>query len=234
MKAVVLAYHNIGCVGIESLLRNDLEIAAVFTHKDDPGENIWFGSVAELAAREDVPVFAPEDINHPIWVERIRRMKPDVLFSFYYRHLIRESILAIPPAGCLNLHGSLLPAYRGRCPVNWVLVNGEKETGVTLHYMTLRPDDGDIVGQQEVAIDEDDTAKSLHEKLTRASAQMLDDVLPKICGGTAPRTAQDHAKATYYGGRRPAYGIWCCERRRLGASLRPQLRQQYCPPGAHR
>ena len=81
-----------------------------------------------------IPVYAPEDINHPIWVKRIRDLQPDILFSFYYRSLLKKPILDIPPRGCLNLHGSLLPAYRGRAPINWVLVNGETKTGVTLHF----------------------------------------------------------------------------------------------------
>ncbi len=206
MRAVVLAYHDIGCVGIEELLRNGVEIAAVFTHVDDRQENLWFHSVAELAASRNIPVFAPEDINHPLWVRRIKGLAPDILFSFYYRHLIKPAILSIPPAGCLNLHGSLLPKYRGRCPVNWVLVNGETETGVTLHYMTAKPDDGDIVSQKRVAISDDDTARSLHEKLARASHELLGEVLPRIKNGTAPRVPQDATQATYYGGRRPADG----------------------------
>jgi len=164
MKAVVLAYHNIGCVGIEALLRNGFEIAAVFTHKDDPKETIWFDSVAELAASKGIPIFAPDDINHPMWVEKIKAMKPDIMFSFYYRNMIKKPLLDIPSKGCMNLHGSLLPAYRGRCPINWVLVNGETETGVTLHYMTPRPDDGEIVAQKQILIADDDTAKTLHVK----------------------------------------------------------------------
>jgi len=206
MKAIVCAYHNIGCVGIEALLRNSFEIAAVFTHKDNPCENIWFDSVAEWAACRNIPVYAPEDINHPLWVQIIRQMKPDIIFSFYYRHLIKPAILDIPPAGCLNLHGSLLPKYRGRCPINWVLVHGEKETGVTLHYMTPKPDNGDIVCQKRVAISNDDTALSLHQKVAGAAAVMLDDMLPLIKQGRAPRQCQDHTQASYYGGRRPADG----------------------------
>ncbi|MGA1863980.1 MAG: bifunctional UDP-4-amino-4-deoxy-L-arabinose formyltransferase/UDP-glucuronic acid oxidase ArnA [bacterium] len=206
MKAIVLAYHNIGCIGIKALLKSGFDIVAVFTHRDDPGEHIWFDSVAELAASMKVPVFAPEDINHPLWVRRIREMGPDILFSFYYRHMLGQSILDIPPAGCLNLHGSLLPKYRGRCPVNWVLVNGEKETGVTLHYMTARPDDGDIVSRKSIAITDDDTAKSLYEKVAEASSVMLDEMLPRIRAGTAPRIPQDHSKSTYFGGRRPEDG----------------------------
>ncbi|MBU2499496.1 MAG: bifunctional UDP-4-amino-4-deoxy-L-arabinose formyltransferase/UDP-glucuronic acid oxidase ArnA [Proteobacteria bacterium] len=206
MRAIVLAYHNIGCVGIEALLRKGFEIAAVFTHRDDPGEEIWFDSVAELAASLGTPVFAPEDINHPLWIKRIRDFEPDILFSFYYRTLLRPAILDIPPSGCLNLHGSLLPKYRGRCPINWVLINGEKETGVTLHYMTPRPDDGDIVSQEKIPITPDDTARSLHEKTARAAAEMLDSILPLINKGTAPRRPQDHGRATYFGGRRPEDG----------------------------
>ncbi len=206
MKAVVLAYHNIGCIGIEALLRNDFQIAAVFTHRDDPGETIWFGSVAELAASYNIAVYAPDDINHPIWIQKIRELKPDIIFSFYYRHIVRPPILEIPPLGCLNLHGSLLPRYRGRCPINWVLLKGERETGVTLHYMTPRPDAGDIVSQEKVPISEDDTARTLHEKMAEASSGMLDRILPEIGKGTAPRFPQDHSRATYYGGRRPEDG----------------------------
>lgn len=206
MKTIVLAYHDFGCSGIEALLRNGFEIEAVFTHRDDPGENIWFGSVAELAASHDIPVFAPDDINHPLWVERIAAMEPDILFSFFYRRLVKPPILDIPPHGCLNLHASLLPRYRGRCPINWVLINGEEETGVTLHYMTPKPDDGDIVCQRRVPITDDDTAGSLVEKACSAATAMLDESLPLIKAGDAPRTPQDHAEATYFGGRKPADG----------------------------
>lgn len=206
MKAVVLAYHNIGCIGIEALIRNGIEIVAIFTHKEDPTENIWFNSVAELAASKHISVFAPEDINHTIWTHRIRQFKPDIIFSFYYRTMVKPAILDIPPKGCLNLHGSLLPKYRGRCPINWALIHGEQETGVTLHYMTPNPDDGDIVCQKKYAITVDDTAKSLFEKSAGASASLLDEILPKIKYDKAPRHPQDHSKATYFGGRRPADG----------------------------
>jgi len=195
-----------GCAGLEALARHGYEIAAVFTHADDPSENVWFRSVAELAASRGWPVFAPEDINHPMWVERIRDLKPDILFSFYYRKMIRPALLEIPAAGCLNLHGSLLPKYRGRCPVNWVLVNGETETGVTLHYMTAKPDNGDIVGQSRVPIGDDDTARTLFDKMTVAASGLLDEVLPALRKGKAPRRPQDNSQASYFGGRRPSDG----------------------------
>ncbi|MCX7005949.1 MAG: bifunctional UDP-4-amino-4-deoxy-L-arabinose formyltransferase/UDP-glucuronic acid oxidase ArnA [Kiritimatiellaeota bacterium] len=207
MKAIVLAYHNIGCAGLEAVLRSGIEVAAVFTHKDDPGENIWFKSVAEVAAAHGLPVYAPADINHPLWVEKIKALAPDFLFSFYYRNMVKPAVLDLPKQGALNLHGSLLPKYRGRCPANWVLVNGETETGVTLHYMTPHPDDGDIVAQRKIAIANKDTAATLFEKMIPVATALLDSVLPKLIKGKAPRKPQDHSQATYFGGRKPADGL---------------------------
>ena len=231
MKAIVLAYHNIGCVGIRALLSHGFDIEAIFTQEDDPHENIWFESVAELAAANDIPVYAPEDINHPIWVKRIREMGADILFSFYYRNMVGREILELPPAGCLNLHGSLLPRYRGRCPVNWVLVHGEKETGVTLHHMTPRPDDGDMVGQQRVAIDDEDTALSLHAKLAVAAGELLDRLLPQIRKNRAERRAQDPSAASYFSGRGPQNGEidWHCNAAQVANLVRAVTRPY---PGA--
>ena len=187
-------------------MKNGFEIAAVFTHKDNPNENIWFDSVAELACAEGLPVFAPDDINHPVWAEKIKAINPDIIFSFYFRDMVKKPILEIPKLGCLNLHGSLLPAYRGRVPINWAIINGETETGVTLHYMTVKPDDGDIVGQEKIAIGTNDTAKDVHQKATKAAAVLLDKMLPLIKKGKAPRKKQDASKASYFGGRKPADG----------------------------
>ncbi|PVW78364.1 bifunctional UDP-glucuronic acid oxidase/UDP-4-amino-4-deoxy-L-arabinose formyltransferase, partial [Klebsiella pneumoniae] len=174
---------DMGCTGIQSLLDAGYDIAAIFTHPDNPGENHFFGSVARLAAEQGIPVWAPEDVNHPLWIERIREMKPDVLFSFYYRNLLGDEILNLAPKGAFNLHGSLLPKYRGRAPLNWVLVNGESETGVTLHRMVNRADAGDIVAQQAVAIGADDAALTLHRKLCAAATELLSRALPAILAG---------------------------------------------------
>lgn len=201
MRAIVAGYHNMGCEGIEALIRNGFEVVAVFTYTDDKNETIWFSSVAEVAARHDIPVFTPDNINHPLWVEKIRELAPDVLFSFYYRNIISSDILEIPKSGCFNLHGSLLPKYRGRVPTNWAIINGETETGVTLHHMTTGIDDGDIVAQHAVSISSDDTSQSLLIKQISAAGDMLDTCLPEIKKGTAVRTPQDHEKATYYTGR---------------------------------
>ncbi len=206
MKCVVFAYHNIGRAGIEALRQNGYEISAVFTHKDNSNENIWFGSVAELAGELGIPVFAPEDVNHPVWVARIKAMQPDFLFSFYYRNLLGAELLAIPAKGAVNLHGSLLPKYRGRVPLNWAIINGETETGVTLHYMNEKADAGDIIDQEKIAITDDDTAKTLFGKADAAARVMLDRALPLLAEGKAARIPQDNAQATKFGGRKPADG----------------------------
>lgn len=205
-KAVVFAYHDIGCAGIEALLNAGYDIAAVFTHADDPKENNFYGSVAQLCARNGIPVHAPEDANHPLWVERIAKLKPDYLFSFYYRNLLSEALLGTASEGAFNLHGSLLPKYRGRAPANWVLVNGETETGVTLHRMVKRADAGAILAQQKVTIERSDTGLTLHAKLRDAATSLLRDALPQLVAGKLTETAQDDSQATYFGRRTAADG----------------------------
>ena len=206
MKAVVFAYHDMGCVGVQALLDAGFDIAAIFTHADNAQENAFFGSVARLAAERAIPVYAPDDVNHPLWVDRIAELKPDVIFSFYYRNLLGEAILSSVRIGAFNLHGSLLPAYRGRAPLNWVLVNGETQTGVTLHRMISRADAGAIIAQQAVEIADADDALSLHRKLTESAKHLLEGVLPTLKSGTFSETAQDESKASYVGRRTPEDG----------------------------
>ncbi|EOS5856414.1 bifunctional UDP-4-amino-4-deoxy-L-arabinose formyltransferase/UDP-glucuronic acid oxidase ArnA [Escherichia coli] len=203
MKTVVFAYHDMGCLGIEALLAAGYEISAIFTHTDNPGEKAFYGSVARLAAERGIPVYAPDNVNHPLWVERIAQLSPEVIFSFYYRHLICDEILQLAPAGAFNLHGSLLPKYRGRAPLNWVLVNGETETGVTLHRMVKRADAGAIVAQLRVAIAPDDIAITLHHKLCHAARQLLEQTLPAIKHGNILEIAQRENEATCFGRRTP-------------------------------
>ncbi|MTC40180.1 bifunctional UDP-4-amino-4-deoxy-L-arabinose formyltransferase/UDP-glucuronic acid oxidase ArnA [Providencia alcalifaciens] len=201
MKAIVFAYHDIGCVGIKALEKAGFDIQAVFTHTDDPNENHFYSSVARVSADMELPVFAPENVNHPLWIERIREMKPDVIFSFYYRDMLSEELLALAPKGAFNLHGSLLPKYRGRAPTNWALLNGESETGVTLHKMVAKADAGDIVAQEKVAITDTDTALTLHAKVREAAEVLLDKTLPLIEAGSYKTTAQDESQASYFGRR---------------------------------
>ncbi len=207
MKVVVFAYHDIGCIGVKALLKANFEIEAIFTHVDTPGENHFFGSVAHIAAERGIPVFAPEEVNHPLWIERIRQMKPDMIFSFYYRNLLCDDILSGASQGGFNLHGSLLPKYRGRTPLNWVLANGESETGVTLHRMTARADAGNIIAQNKIAIDTDDTALTLHKKLCDLTELLLGETLPNMLTGRFQEQPQDITQGSYFGQRKPEDGL---------------------------
>jgi methionyl-tRNA formyltransferase len=205
-SAVVFAYHNVGVRCLSVLLAHDIDVRMVVTHDDAPGENIWFESVEALARLHDVPVAKPADPNEPAFVSRIAQLAPDFLFSFYYRTMLSPAVLDIPARGALNMHGSLLPRYRGRVPVNWAVIKGERESGATLHYMLAKPDAGDIVAQQAVPILPNDTAFDVFSKVTVAAEMALDQVLPALVAGTAPRIPQDLSRGSYFGGRKPEDG----------------------------
>jgi len=206
VRAVVFAYHNMGIVGIRALLENGFEVPMVFSHEDDPKESRWFGSVADFCSERGIPVHLPGNVNLPPWPDVIRDARPDFLFSFYFRSMLKAEILSLPRVCAMNLHGSLLPRYRGRAPVNWVLVKGETETGVTLHLMTEKPDAGDIVGQAAVPIAFGDTALTLFGKLEKAAESLLAGLLPGIATGEIPRRPNEIEKGSYFGGRKPEDG----------------------------
>ncbi len=203
---LVFAYHDVGYECLDFLIQNDEYILAVITHENNPNEEIWFRSVADLAAGYGIPVYKPESANTPEWIERIRSWEPDLIFSFYYRNMITEEILNIPRLGAFNMHGSLLPRYRGRAPINWAVLNGEQETGVTLHHMVKRADAGDIVDQEAVPVGPDDTAQDVFHKAVKAARLVLERQIDALAKGTAPRRRQDESQATYFGGRKPEDG----------------------------
>ncbi|MGG6136181.1 bifunctional UDP-4-amino-4-deoxy-L-arabinose formyltransferase/UDP-glucuronic acid oxidase ArnA [Pantoea allii] len=206
MKTIVFAYHDMGCAGINALLKAGYTISAIYTHADTASENHFFGSVARIAAENSIPVYAPDEVNHPLWIDRIKSSEPDVIFSFYYRNLLCDQILNSAKQGAFNLHGSLLPKYRGRAPLNWALVNGETETGVTLHRMVKKADAGEIIAQQRVAIADEDNALTLHRKLVDCATELLESVLPAMKQGNIVGTAQNEAEATVVGRRTPEDG----------------------------
>ena len=206
MRNVLLGYHDIGAVFLEELVAAGDPPGLVVTHDDQPGETIWFRSVAALAKERGIPVIAPPDVNAPDVVARIREARPDFLFSAMFRQMLKSELLALPRLGALNLHPSLLPKFRGRSPINWVLVKGETETGVSLHYMVEKADRGDIVAQRAIAIDDDDTALTLHRKAAAEARGLFREAYPALVAGTAPRIAQDQSRASYFGGRKPADG----------------------------
>lgn len=206
MKTIVFAYSEFGCVGIEELTKAGYDIAAVFTYCDDPKETVFWRSVAKVCVEHDIPAYVIDDANEADMLKKMADIAPDYIFSFYYRSLISDSILSLARRGAFNLHGSLLPHYRGRAPVNWVLVRGEAATGVTLHYMVARADAGDIVAQEKVAIAYEDTAFTLQQKLVAAARTMLKTQLPLLASGTSARITQDITQGNYCGRRGPKDG----------------------------
>ena len=205
-SAVVFAYHNVGARCLRVLLAHGVDVRLVVTHDDDPAEALWFERVADVARDYRLATATPPDANAADVVARVRGLAPDFLFSFYYRQMLGAALLGVPARGALNMHGSLLPRYRGRAPVNWAVLHGERETGATLHYMAAKPDAGDVVAQTAVPILPDDTARDVLDKVTVAAEMTLDRVLPSLLAGSAPRIPLDLAAGSYFGGRTAADG----------------------------
>jgi methionyl-tRNA formyltransferase len=203
-RAVVFAYHNVGVRCLKVLLAGGVDVALVVTHEDSAGEHIWFESVIALCQAEGIAYVTPASANAPELLAQVQAARPDLMFSFYYRNMLPASLLAVAPA--FNMHGSLLPQYRGRAPVNWAVLHGALETGATLHEMTVKPDAGAIVAQSAVPILPDDTAFDVFGKVTVAAEQALWRVLPALLAGAAPRTVNDLREGGYFGGRKPEDG----------------------------
>lgn len=204
--AVVFAYHTVGTRCLRVLLEQGVHVLLVLTHQDDPGETIWFDSVARLAAQHGIPTITPDDPNTREVLERIRALAPDFLFSFYYRRMLSPALLSLAKRGAYNMHGSLLPKFRGRVPVNWAVIKGATETGATLHEMVEKPDAGRIVGQQAVPIGPDDLAIDVFGRVTAAAESVLKRCLPGLIDGTAQLKQQDLGLGSYFGGRKPEDG----------------------------
>ena len=209
-RAVVFAYSEVGVRCVRELLAQGVEIPLLFTHADDPGESQWFGSVRALGLERGLTVVTPDDPNTPEWVAEARAAArdaaPDFVFSFYYRHLLKAPWLALARRGALNMHGSLLPAYRGRAPVHWAIIHGETRTGASLHYMLDKPDAGALVDQQAVPIGENDTALKVSLAVAAAAQQVLARSLPPLIDGSAVARPLDLARGSYFGRRRPEDG----------------------------
>lgn len=203
---VVFAYSDVGYECLDLLIARGEAVRVVFTHQDDPGETRWFRSVGDLAKRHGIPVRFDEPGLGSEAARLVAEVAPDLIFSFYYRRMIPTAVLAAAKHGAFNMHGSLLPRYRGKAPVNWAVLHGEREAGVTLHHMVKRPDAGDIVDQEAVPIDPEDTAYDVMRRTVPAARQVLDRQLAALKMGTAPRRTQDESQATYFGGRRPEDG----------------------------
>jgi methionyl-tRNA formyltransferase len=226
-RAVVFAYSEVGVRCVRQLLSQGVQIPLLFTHADDPQEHQWFGSVRQLAEQHGVEAVTPENPNTGPWLERGRAARPDFIFSFYYRYMLDKDWLAIPRLGALNIHGSLLPKYRGRAPVHWAIIHGETVTGASLHYMVEKPDAGALVDQQAVPILPNDNALQVSEKVAAAAERVLERSLPLLIAGTAPARPLDLKQGSYFGRRVPEDGRidW-----RRGAAAVHDLVRAVAPP----
>jgi methionyl-tRNA formyltransferase len=206
LHAVVFAYHDVGVNCLKALLNAGIQVDLVVTHQDDPNENVWFGSVAKLCQEKNISYITPNANELVTLIPKFQALAPDYIFSFYYRFMIPEQILQCAKIAALNMHGSLLPKYRGRAPVNWAILHGETQTGATLHVMEAKPDAGDIVGQAAVSIGPDETATEVFGKVSQAAVSVIDQVLPSLLTGIVPRQPNELQKGSYFGGRKPADG----------------------------
>ena len=203
-KAVVFGYHDVGVRCLGALLDAGVALPLVVTHHDDPQERIWFASVADLAGSKGIDTLLDPDTG--ALLPSLRALAPDFIFSFYYRRMLPPDVLATAKRGAYNMHGSLLPKYRGRAPVNWAVLNGETETGATLHEMVAKPDAGRIVDQQAVPIGPDDLAVDVFRRVTDAAEEVMRRSIGPLLAGKAKLRPNELAKGSYYGGRRPEDG----------------------------
>ena len=151
-------YSEVGFTCLDLLISRGDNVIGLITHEDNPDEKIWFKTPAIAARENGIPVHTPDSVNTPDWISRIADMKPDLILSVYYRHMIGQEILDLPALGAFNMHGSLLPKFRGRAPINWAILHGETHIGMTLHRMVKRPDAGAMLDHEGVDITDRDTA----------------------------------------------------------------------------
>jgi methionyl-tRNA formyltransferase len=203
-RAVVFAYGDVGVRCLAALLEAGIEVPLVVTHLDDPNERRWYASVFDFSSKRNLHVLA--DPGSKILENEIKNISPDLIFSFYYRRMLPISVLKLAKRGAFNMHGSLLPKYRGRAPLNWAVLKGESETGATLHEMVEKPDAGRIVDQQAVPIGPDETAVEVFAKLTDAAETVLRRSLQNLLSGKTKLRPNDLSLGSYYGRRTPEDG----------------------------
>jgi methionyl-tRNA formyltransferase len=205
-RILFFGYSEIGYECLDLLLTRGDHVVALFTHEDNPNEKIWFKTPAVAARAKGVPIFTPEKIATPEWLEKIAALKPDLILSVYYRNMISTKILGLARLGAFNLHGSLLPKYRGRAPINWAILHGETRIGVTLHRMVKAPDAGAVVDQEGVDLGPRDTAEEAFRKVLPCARRVIARQIDLLLKGQAKETPQDESQVTYCGGRKPEDG----------------------------
>lgn len=200
MRIVFMGTPDFAAASLKKLIDKKYDIAAVFTQPDKPrdrGMKLSYSPVKELALENNIPVYQPTKLRDGTATELIKSLRPDILVVVAYGRILPDDMLEVPKYGAINVHASLLPKYRGAAPIQWAVLNGDKITGVTTMYLASEMDTGDIIYTSETEIGEFETSGELFDRLMIMGAELLDRTLRDIEAGTAPRTPQDHSKASY-------------------------------------
>ena len=200
MRIVFMGTPDFAAASLDALLKNGYNIAGVFTQPDKAkgrGMEISFSPVKELALENEIPVFQPAKMRDGAALSILQSLKPDLVVVVAYGRILPDDILSVPPLGTINVHGSLLPRYRGAAPIQWSVLNGDEKTGVTTMYLSSEMDAGDIIFSEETEIGEYETSGELYDRLKELGAELLIKTVRAIEAGCAPRTPQDETQATY-------------------------------------
>lgn len=199
MKILFMGTPDIAASILSKIIEAEHEVIAVITQPDKEkgrGKELSFPPVKELALKENLTVYQPKKVREPEFVQKVKDMAPEVIVVAAFGQLLPKDLLDIPPYGCINVHASLLPKYRGAAPIQYAIINGEKETGITIMHMDVQLDTGDMILQGKIPISEDETGGSLHDKLAVLGGDLLIEALEKIKNGTAERIPQEDEHAT--------------------------------------
>ena len=200
MRIVFMGTPDFASTSLKKLIDERFDVVGVFTQPDKPkgrGMELCASPVKELALENGLPVFQPVKMRDGTALAQIKALEPDILVVVAYGRILPDDILAVPKYGAINVHGSLLPKYRGAAPIQWAVLNGDKITGVTTMYLASEMDTGDIIYTAETEIGEYETSGELFDRLKDMGAELLVKTLRDIDAGTAPRAPQDHSKASY-------------------------------------
>ena len=200
MRVVFMGTPDIAATCLKQILNAGMDVVGVYTQPDRPknrGMKLAFSPVKEVALSHEIPVYQPENFREEESVQQLRELKPDVVAVVAYGRILPQKVLDIPPKGCINIHASLLPSYRGSAPYQWAVLNGEKETGVTAMYLCREMDAGDMIDTAVTPIGENETAGELLDRLAVLGAELLEKTLSRMQQGEVEGTPQDSAKATY-------------------------------------
>ena len=202
MRIVFMGTPDFASASLQKLIEEDFNVVGVFTQPDKPkgrGMEMSYSPVKELALEHNLPVFQPVKMRDGQALEQIKALEPDILVVVAYGRIFPDDILAVPKYGAVNVHGSLLPKYRGAAPIQWSVLNGDKVTGVSTMYLASEMDTGDVIYTDSTEIGEYETSGELFDRLMRMGAELLVKTLRDIDAGIAPRTPQNHSEATYVG-----------------------------------